>query len=658
MNRLNKESSLYLKQHADNPVHWWPWCEEAFETAKEEDKPVLVSIGYSSCHWCHVMAHECFEDDYIAGIMNRHFICVKVDREERPDVDHFYMEAVQMLNQQGGWPLNVFCLPDKRPFMGGTYFPPEDRGHGIIPWPHLLVRIHEAYEKQKDDLVGNADAITQNIQHISQQAGTEETPWNNQYLLQGARGITGQLDKEYGGFSSAPKFPPSQILGYLMAIRSAEACTVELEAAIDQSVQTTANAMIYSGLYDQLGGAFYRYSVDAEWRIPHFEKMLYDNALLIETLAKASTIYDVSAIPRVIEDTVTFLEQEFMNDTGLFAAAMDADSKDGEGAYYMWTQEAVEAVLGDDASVFSKDFQISAGKPSNPYPWKMTEEDFAGYQESLKLLKTARESRDKPVIDRKVLVGWNALLLKGLAVAGATEVSKRYLEMAKRGLDTLWDRARGESGSLKAVIYESEESQSPAGFIDDYAYFAYANLQYAAYAEWIETDSQEAYLNRAKELVEKLMNEFGAVDGMGFYFTGKNQTDLVVRKKEWLDNAYPSGNAVLVHVFSRLYAITGDAKYEKVLAKLRVAYSDKASRMPSGISYALEGFTWDAIGIAVLKIGAGIDVGDLLKAIAEKSWRPLHIERSAELGGQDFQLCVGQQCLLPTKDLAEIIDKL
>ena len=284
-NRLSKENSLYLKQHAGNPVDWYPWGEVALAAARESDKPLLVSIGYSACHWCHVMAHECFEDEYIAGLMNQHFICVKVDREERPDVDQVYMEAVQMIQHSGGWPLNVFCLPDGRPFFGGTYFPPEDRGNGLIPWPQLLMRIADFYQRSRAELEKNAEAIQKNIQSATMIIPDESTrePWDA-LLVDAARGICGNHDDQYGGFGGAPKFPPSMSLNFLGVGQNS--CILkddtELKQRIQTVCQTTLRAMACGGLFDQFGGGFARYSVDKYWRIPHFEKMLYDNALLID----------------------------------------------------------------------------------------------------------------------------------------------------------------------------------------------------------------------------------------------------------------------------------------------------------------------------------------------------------------------------------------
>ena len=288
MNRLANEPSLYLRQHADNPVDWWPWGDDAFAEARRRDVPVLVSIGYSACHWCHVMAHESFEDAYIAGLMNDNYVCVKVDREERPDVDAVYMEAVMMLNGHGGWPLNVFCLPDKRPFFGGTYFPPKDNAHGMIPWPQLIMRISDHYQRNRDDLLENADAIVNNMLHANTPQGADAEGFENDLLLAAAGGICNNHDDQWGGFGQAPKFPSPMVLNFLMSVRNSAGCERRrpLRERIDTVVPLTLEKMARGGIFDQIGGGFSRYAVDDKWLIPHFEKMLYDNGQLLSVYTR------------------------------------------------------------------------------------------------------------------------------------------------------------------------------------------------------------------------------------------------------------------------------------------------------------------------------------------------------------------------------------
>ena len=348
MNGLGQESSLYLRQHAEQPVNWHAWGDAAFAEARERDVPLLVSIGYSACHWCHVMAHECFDDGYIAGLMNEHFVCVKVDREERPDVDQVYMEAVQMIQQQGGWPLNVFCLPDGRPFFGGTYFPPKDRGNGLVPWPQLLMRISDFYKRSRGELVENAEAIEKNILQGTRAgaAGGGFAEWSGDLLPEAAQGILGNHDHQYGGFGQAPKFPQSMCLHFLMAVRGLPGVDAELLKRLDGACGTTLRAMAHGGLYDQFGGGFARYSVDAHWLIPHFEKMLYDNALLLQSYTRGWQQTKEGLYAAVVEETVGWLEREMLADCGGFYSALDADTDGEEGLFYVWDPESVDAAVG------------------------------------------------------------------------------------------------------------------------------------------------------------------------------------------------------------------------------------------------------------------------------------------------------------------------
>ena len=313
-NRLAQESSLYLRQHAKNPVHWWPWCDEAFAQAKKLNKPVLVSVGYSSCHWCHVMAHESFEQPYNAELMNKHFVCIKVDREEKPEVDKLMMDAVQMIQGHGGWPLNCFCLPDGRPFFGGTYFPPEDRGHGQVPWPQLLMRVADFYHSNKNELMANADAIAKNLIHLTVAPDANGLAPTPQDLIEAAKRICENHDDTYGGFSGAPKFPTPSVIDFLLGIRATHAADHDatLATRLDAVITITLGAMARGGLYDQIGGGFHRYCVDRDWTVPHFEKMLYDNAQLIGTYAEAWARYRDPLYLAVVEETIDWLNREML----------------------------------------------------------------------------------------------------------------------------------------------------------------------------------------------------------------------------------------------------------------------------------------------------------------------------------------------------------
>ncbi|MCG8528466.1 MAG: thioredoxin domain-containing protein [Opitutales bacterium] len=657
-NRLSEESSLYLKQHAEQPVYWWPWCEEAFEEARRLDRPVIVSIGYSSCHWCHVMAHECFDDDYIADLMNRHFICIKVDREERPDVDQVYMEAIQMLNQQGGWPLNVFCLPDKRPFTGGTYFPPEDKGQGLVPWPHLLMRISESYRQDREPLLANAEAIANNLDYLSNNVLESDEAWDPGVLTRAATTIVETLDSKFGGFGGAPKFPPSQIMGFLYAVSAVSVNDEpsELNLKIEESLKLTVHALTRSGLFDHISGGFFRYSVDAEWRIPHFEKMLYDNALLVETLSKLWSQYRQPSIKIAVEKTVSWLLEHFQPDSGRFAAALDADSAEGEGAYYLWTEQQVkESVSATVADEFCEGFSIRGKDPLNLYPWGVTDDDYAEFQYALSDLAEIRSSRSAPARDDKSVVSWNALMARALVVAGHVFQRTDWISTGRNVLDWLWKNAW--NGECLASVYYEGVGATGVGNLDDYANLASAELQLAFITPLYESD-QEQHWERAEQLVDTIIPKFWDEENGGFCFAESPLGDgLKTRKKEWFDNAVPSGNSTMMQVLSLLSVRFQKSKYEEITARLRDAFQDKARRIPNGVAFGLEGLTWESNGVVQLKIGSEVSLEKLRNELAKASWKPLLVELSDAVQADEIQLCKGSVCLAASSNIGEIVSQ-
>jgi len=663
-NRLSKENSLYLQQHASNPVDWYPWGEEALKAAEAANKPLLVSIGYSACHWCHVMAHESFEDAYIAGIMNKHFICVKVDREERPDVDQVYMEAVQMIQQQGGWPLNVFCLPDGRPFFGGTYFPPEDRGQGLIPWPQMCMRIADFYKRSKAELEENADAIQKNILAGTQAASTggDSGQLTPDLLTEAALGICGNHDDQYGGFGGAPKFPPSMALNFLRALRPA--ANPNLAQRIDEVSHTTLRAMAHGGLYDQFGGGFARYSVDAHWLIPHFEKMLYDNALLIDAYTRGWLDSQDPLYAAVVEETIGWLEREMSAPEGGFYAALDADSEGEEGRYYVWTPEEVDSVLGPAlAREVRTAYNITAegnfehGK-SNP---ALVEPDFAvrtQLTEARRLLRTHREAqRVSPGKDTKISTAWNAMLIRALADAGFYFNRPEWTQRARRAVDFLWDSLVTETADgiqLKAVYYESGGAQVDA-YLHDYALLAEANLAVASKIDWVEPGLGARYQARAQASIDQALKDFADAHSIGYYFTAEGAETPVARRKEWFDNATPSGNSVMLHALSGLYALTGDGRYVAELEATLPAYADYARKVAAGVAHGLEAAATHQSGVAVIKVGQGVDLQSLRDALAAKPWRRSFIQQSPELPANHIQVCLATQCLAPTEGLDQAL---
>lgn len=666
-NRLHQEKSLYLKQHADQPVHWHPWGAEALDRAQREHKPLIISIGYASCHWCHVMAHECFEDAYIAKLMNEHFVCIKVDREERPDLDQLYMEAVQMIIQRAGWPLNVFCLPNGKPFFGGTYFPAEDRGQGIVPWPQLLMRIATHFRDNPEELEENAENIIHNLRLANQLEDQSAPAWDPAALLTGADLICSVHDDTWGGFSQAPKFPPSMIVDFLLGVRSSRACEEGLPALagrIDQVVPKTLGLMARGGIFDQLGGGFSRYSVDRSWTVPHFEKMLYDNALLLDTYAKAYMRYRTPLFEAVIRETVGWLSRDLAASAGGYYAAMDADTEGVEGRYYAWTPQEVRAVLGEEAGAhfcaaygITEDGNFEHGSSVPVFHGGSAEERNAFSQDRAALLR-AREKRVRPATDTKFKVSWNALAIRGLVEAAFVLGEVSWFEKARESADFIWEHLRVDGHRLKSTYYESGGAMH-TGTLADYAYCIEAYLTLAAKGDCFDGGVSMVYLERAQLLMDAVLSHFCDPEKPGYFFVADDHEVLPVRKKEWFDEALPSANASLIHGLSMLYSVTGEARYAEALNLLKEAYAPLVSRMPSGIAHALSGLTQDALGIPVLKVVNQPDLSVVRSALAGIPWRRVFIQAVQDVSlSSGYQLCVGTECLSEAASLDAIIRKI
>jgi uncharacterized protein YyaL (SSP411 family) len=662
-NRLAKSKSLYLRQHADNPVDWFPWGEEAFAEARRRDVPVLVSIGYSSCHWCHVMAHESFEDDYIADLMNRNFVCIKIDREERPDLDQIYMEAVQMITQQGGWPLNVFCLPDGRPFFGGTYFPPEDRGMQILPWPQLLMRISDYFKSNREELVENAGNILKNIEAMA--AGGEGEPWSAERILRAATTLTHHADTEHGGFSGAPKFPPSGILLFLLSLREAESVRARpgLATAIDRSTTQTLDAMGRGGLFDHIGGGFFRYCVDAAWTIPHFEKMLYDNAQLIEVFAKGWRRFREPLLAGVVEETIQWLHREMGSPAAGLAAAIDADSPEGEGHFYTWAPSLIRDQLTlPVAEAFLSAYGVTEeGNFEDGLTHLNLRAEAVGQREALaparKKLAVFREGRTRPTTDPKRLLGWNALLARGWIEAAGAMGREEWLRSGGQLLDTLESLFGDGSGNYRAVAYDGEAEELPA-FLNDLAYLAEAHLSDAAYADLWEPGRSQVAVERAKAVVERIETDFRDQEHGGYFFSTPTHGQRLPRNKEWFDNAIPSGQASLLHVLGRLAFLTGEACYREAFVDLRHRFSAYMERAPNGVAHALGACTEEAIGLARIKARSAADLSTLYRQSLElKHWRRVFHAIDPSLP-HAYELCIGTRCLAPTDDATGILTAL
>lgn len=664
-NRLSKESSLYLRQHGGNPVDWWPWCLEAFEVARRENKLILVSIGYASCHWCHVMAHECFEDGYIADLMNKYFVCIKVDREERPDVDQLFVEVVQMITGRAGWPLNVFCLPDGHPFFAGTYFPPKDIGQGIIPWPQLLMRLVEHFKRAPEELVENAGNIVQNLKISNNPGQRQGMELSLERLLEGAKGICATHDDEWGGFGGAPKFPSPTVLEYLFVIDDEV-----LMARLDEVLMKSLMGMAHGGIFDQIGGGFSRYTVDRFWLIPHFEKMLYDNALLITAYTKGWLRFGLMLFKSVVEETVGWLEREMMHGNGMFSAALDADSEAGEGIYYVWRPEEILEVLGTkDGKLFCEAYGVTKKgnfeEGRSVLTWLYNDDqkrvDFKPLRD--KLLR-AREQRPKPAKDDKILVSWNALLAKGLVYAGFYFNKPEWLVMGKRIVDWIWDHMLDGDYRMMGVYYEDAVDKRGGAFLDDYAFYIEACLALAGKVDWIEIGASKVYIERAQKLMGVVFEYFKDKSAAGFFFTALDAEKLVARKKYWLDQAIPTGNASLVHCLSQLYALLGDGIYREAFVQLKDSYVGLVQHA-SAVAYGLAGFVEDELGVVVLKINVDKQTAEEVQKtmdrirdyLAKKPYRNVFILTQI-FCDKKYQLCMGSQCFEPEDDLESVLKKI
>ncbi|MFN0140989.1 MAG: thioredoxin domain-containing protein [Pyrinomonadaceae bacterium] len=572
-NRLIDETSPYLLQHAHNPVDWYPWGDEAFEKARSEDKPVLVSIGYSACHWCHVMEHESFEDEATAAIMNEHFVNIKVDMEERPDVDQIYMNFVQITTGRGGWPMNVFLTPEKRPFFGGTYFPPAPR-YGMPSWQQILLSIAEAYRERRDEIEHSANEIVGELRRMSVvQAGGGLSA---DILDSAYESFSRTFDATNGGFGGAPKFPQAMSLEFLLRYhhRTGDAHALKM-------VTHTLDKMAYGGIYDQLGGGFHRYAVDAIWLVPHFEKMLYDNAQLVRVYLHAYQVTANELYRRVALQTLEYIRREMLDASGGFYSAQDADSEGEEGKFFVWTPEEIAQIVGEgDARKFNNYYDVTAtgnfeGKnilnvkdPQAPAPDPVACE---------KLFK-AREGRVKPFRDEKVLTAWNALMLAAFADAARVLKSDDYLRIAERSADFLLKHLRRDTLLLRTW---KDGTAKLNGYVEDYANVADALL------ELYQATGKVERIAQARRLADTMITEFWDEENGGFFFTSNDHEELIVRNKDFYDNATPSGNSVAADVLLRLAKFTGDERYERfAVTTLRLAAS-QIRRHPQGFGRAL-----------------------------------------------------------------------
>lgn len=711
-NKLAGETSPYLLQHAHNPVEWYPWGDEAFERARAEDKPLLVSIGYSACHWCHVMEHESFEDEATARVQNEHFINIKVDMEERPDVDQIYMNFVQITTGRGGWPMNVFVTPDKVPFFGGTYFPPQPR-YGMPSWQQILHSIAEAWRERRDELMLSAQEILGELRRLSiaefGTGGVDADLAEHAY-----RNFVKNFDAKNGGFGGAPKFPPSMSLEFLLRYwkRTGD------EGALE-TVTKTAEMMAKGGMYDQLGGGFHRYAVDAIWLVPHFEKMLYDNAQLIRVYLHLYQIYrareanesggkppfltanggvDSDFFRRVAVETLDYVLREMTDASGGFYSSQDADSEGEEGKFFVWTPEEIAEVLGEeDAREFCALYDVSeAGNfeghnilnirggvtgdlggsdARRPFTTPSAEAAATPPLDGGVLLSDARvaawkeklfehrEKRVKPFRDEKVLTAWNGLMLAAFAEAAAVLGDARYLEAAKGNADFVLGEMT-DAGKVPAfhLLRTWKDGRAKLnGYIEDYANFADGLI------ELYQVSGEDKYLNAARELADAMITEFWDAENGGFFFTSNDHEELIVRNKDFVDNATPSGNSVAADVLLKLAKYYGDEKYERFAVTTLRLSAGQIRRFPNGFGRALASIEFligDVKEIAIVG-GTGSDVerevwADYrpLKVVAAGGDVPLLEGREAVDGKATVYVCENFVCQRPMTGVEELRESL
>jgi len=663
-NRLVREKSPYLMQHAENPVDWYPWGTEALGRARREDKPILVSIGYSACHWCHVMAHECFEDDAIAMLMNENFVNIKVDREERPDVDAIYMEAVQAMSGHGGWPLNVFLASDGRPFYGGTYFPPSPR-HGMPSWPELLRTVADAYAQRRSDVLHNSDVLTRAIAASQNRHAEGGTP-SVEALERALSTMLTQGDPEHGGFGGAPKFPQPLALDFLLRM-AARTGRDDVKAF----VELTLRRMGEGGIYDQLGGGFHRYTVDGTWLVPHFEKMLYDNALLIRVYVAAFQLTGNPWYRQIAEESLNYLLRDLRSPAGAFYSAEDADSEGIEGKWYVWTQAEIEDICAADAPLVLKRYGVTQsgnfeGKTilTSRIPTPELAEQFSSsiadvtrrLEQARARLFQARKQRVSPGKDIKVLTSWNALAIRALAEAGRVFDRPEYLAAARQAVHFIWEEMR-PGGTLKRSWQDGPGSVD--AFLEDYAYLT------EALVTLYETAFEPTYLHMAREMAAEMRDHFWDDEVHSLYDTSRDAEALIVRPRNLFDNPIPSGNAAAVSALLRLEALTGDAVHSRIIESVFAAVADLLPKAPTALPAMLSavdfylstpaqiGIVGDAAGestLALVRAVYAAYVPNKVVSVGQGDETPLLAGRGLVDGKPAAYVCEHFACQTPVTD--------
>ena len=674
-NRLAQETSPYLLQHKNNPVDWYPWSEEAFERARAEDKPVLLSVGYSACHWCHVMERESFEDEATAEIMNENFVNIKVDREERPDVDSIYMSAVQAMTHHGGWPMTVFMTPDGAPFYAGTYFPPVP-SRGMPAFKQVLLSLAEAYKNRRDEVLKSAEGVREYLQAATS-ASVPQVGISGELFTRAASSLVGQIDHRFGGFGGAPKFPQAMNLEVLLRYYKRTNDRAPLTG-----LELTLREMANGGIYDQLGGGFHRYSVDEYWLVPHFEKMLYDNALLARLYLEAYQATGDAFYRRIAEETLDYVARDMTAPEGGFYSAEDADSEGVEGKFYVWTPGEIEGALEpDEARLAIRFWDVTErgnfeGKNILyvPHPPEAVAAEFDISTEELwekivvirQKLFAEREKRVRPGRDEKVLAAWNGLMLRAFAFAARVLEREDYRRIAEKNASFLLEKLR-----LDGRLRRSYKDGRPRfnGYLEDYA--CVADGLVALYEATFET----RWLAEAKALADAILELFWDEERAAFYDTSADHEELVTRPRDVYDSAAPSGNSVAVDVLLKLSVLLDREDYRRRAEAILEGLSGAIARLSGGFGRllsALDFYLSTPYEVAVIGNPQAPDTKALLEAVYsaylpnkvvagrsesdEEASRlvPLLADRSARDGRATAYVCVQYACQSPTTDAEEL----
>lgn len=587
-NRLSASSSPYLRQHQNNPVDWYPWCEEAFDRARQEDRPIFLSVGYSACHWCHVMEHESFENEEIAAILNQRFVSIKVDREERPDVDQIYMQAVQMLTGSGGWPMSVFMDSDGRPFFGGTYWPPDSRW-GRPGFGQVLLAIVDAWQNKRDQLSEQGDQIVGHLEAACRGPEAIAGEWQIDWLTTAVEWLVEHHDAQHGGFGGAPKFPHAMDLALLI-----EYCRNQPDSRIASVVHRTLDKMARGGIYDHLGGGFARYSVDARWLVPHFEKMLYDNALLAGVYADAWRLWQHPPYERVVLETLDYVIRDMTNPSGGYYSTEDADSEGVEGKFYVWSHSEVQDLLGAERGpAFCRTYDVTeqgnfegANILNLPQPWESVADELgiehktfsAQLDHDRARLFSEREKRIRPGLDDKTLLSWNSLMISAMVRGYRATGEDRFLTSAQSAFRFVMKEMRRADGTFWHTWRANQPSLQ--AYLDDYGYWL------EALTDLFQVDCTVEVLMVAIDVAEILLKDFGDPEG-GFFFTANSHETLIARSKDLADSSVPSGNAMAASGLLTLARITDRPEFTNAAESALRACSGVMASSPQAAGQAL-----------------------------------------------------------------------